>query len=148
NVIKQFGQFTALKGIDLHIQQGEFVCFLGPSGCGKTTLLRAIAGLDLPTSGTIFQNQREMTFLPPEKRDFGIVFQSYALFPNLIVQENISIGLNNQGHSTSEALEIVDEWQHTIGFPSSGQKFPTQLSGGQQQRVALARALALSPGLL
>ncbi|WP_075989375.1 putative 2-aminoethylphosphonate ABC transporter ATP-binding protein [Vibrio fluvialis] len=148
NVIKQFGQFTALKGIDLHIQQGEFVCFLGPSGCGKTTLLRAIAGLDLPTSGAIFQNQHEMTFLPPEKRDFGIVFQSYALFPNLTVQENIAIGLKNQGLSTREALEKVDEWLDTIGLPTSGQKFPNQLSGGQQQRVALARALALSPGLL
>ncbi|WP_029846356.1 ATP-binding cassette domain-containing protein, partial [Vibrio parahaemolyticus] len=81
NVVKQFGQFTALKKISLAIEKGEFVCFLGPSGCGKTTLLRAIAGLDLPTSGAIFQNGQETTFLPPEKRDFGIVFQSYALFP-------------------------------------------------------------------
>lgn len=148
NLVKKFGQFTALKNISLSIEKGEFVCFLGPSGCGKTTLLRAIAGLDLPTSGTIFQHDKETTFLPPEKRDFGIVFQSYALFPNLTVQENIAIGLKNQGMSTKEALEKVDYWLEMIGLPTSAQKFPNQLSGGQQQRVALARALALSPGLL
>ncbi|EHK2773028.1 putative 2-aminoethylphosphonate ABC transporter ATP-binding protein [Vibrio vulnificus] len=148
NVVKQFGQFTALKNISLAIEKGEFVCFLGPSGCGKTTLLRAIAGLDLPTSGAIFQNDQETTFLPPEKRDFGIVFQSYALFPNLTVQENIAVGLKNQGMSNKEALETVEKWLETIGLPTSGEKFPNQLSGGQQQRVALARALALSPGLL
>ncbi len=148
NVVKQFGQFTALKDISLSIEKGEFVCFLGPSGCGKTTLLRAIAGLDLPTSGSIEQNGRDTTFLPPEKRDFGIVFQSYALFPNLTVEENIAIGLKNQGMSTKEALETVESWLETIGLPTSGQKYPNQLSGGQQQRVALARALALSPGLL
>ncbi|MDR9828964.1 putative 2-aminoethylphosphonate ABC transporter ATP-binding protein [Vibrio sp. FNV 38] len=148
NVVKQFGQFTALKHISLAIEKGEFVCFLGPSGCGKTTLLRAIAGLDLPTSGTILQDGEDTTFLPPEKRDFGIVFQSYALFPNLTVQENIAIGLKNQGMSTKEALEKVEYWLETIGLPTSGEKFPNQLSGGQQQRVALARALALSPGLL
>ncbi|MGF1755688.1 putative 2-aminoethylphosphonate ABC transporter ATP-binding protein [Vibrio makurazakiensis] len=148
NVVKTFGQFTALKQISLSIQQGEFVCFLGPSGCGKTTLLRAIAGLDLPTSGSIEQNGVDTTFLPPEKRDFGIVFQSYALFPNLTVQENIAIGLKNQGMSNKEALDTVDSWLETIGLPTSGFKYPNQLSGGQQQRVALARALALSPGLL
>ncbi|MFA0441031.1 phosphonate ABC transporter ATP-binding protein [Vibrio sp. 10N.286.49.C2] len=148
NVVKQFGQFTALKEISLSISRGEFVCFLGPSGCGKTTLLRAIAGLDLPTSGRICQDDKETTFLPPEKRDFGIVFQSYALFPNLTVQENIAVGLKNQGLSNKEALEKVEHWLEMIGLPTSGNKFPNQLSGGQQQRVALARALALSPGLL
>ncbi|KJY82802.1 phosphonate ABC transporter ATP-binding protein [Vibrio galatheae] len=148
NVVKQFGQFTALKQISLAIEKGEFVCFLGPSGCGKTTLLRAIAGLDLPTSGAIYQGGQETTFLPPEKRDFGIVFQSYALFPNLTVQENIAIGLKNQGLSNQEALHKVEYWLEMIGLPTSGEKYPNQLSGGQQQRVALARALALSPGLL
>ncbi len=148
NVVKHFGQFTALKKISLSIEKGEFICFLGPSGCGKTTLLRAIAGLDLPSSGAIFQNQIDTTFLPPEKRDFGIVFQSYALFPNLTVQENIAVGLKNQGLSTRDALEKVEYWLETIGLPTSGEKYPSQLSGGQQQRVALARALALSPGLL
>lgn len=145
---KKFGQFSALKEISLAIKQGEFVSFLGPSGCGKTTLLRAIAGLDLPTTGEIFQSGQDTTFLPPEKRDFGIVFQSYALFPNLTVEENIAVGLKNKGLSNQQALSQVAQWLETIGLPTSGQKYPNQLSGGQQQRVALARALALSPGLL
>ncbi|MEZ8825407.1 putative 2-aminoethylphosphonate ABC transporter ATP-binding protein [Vibrio amylolyticus] len=148
NLVKKFGAFAALKQISLSIQQGEFVCFLGPSGCGKTTLLRAIAGLDLPTSGQIHQDGKETTFLPPEKRDFGIVFQSYALFPNLTVQENIAIGLKNKGLSNSQAFKEVEYWLDMIGLPTSGEKYPNQLSGGQQQRVALARALALSPGML
>jgi len=148
NLVKQFGNFTALNDISLQINQGEFICFLGPSGCGKTTLLRAIAGLDLATSGSILQDGKDTTFLPPEKRDFGIVFQSYALFPNLTVAENISVGLHNQGKSVAEAVDIVNHWLGIIGLADSAPKYPNQLSGGQQQRVALARALALSPGLL
>ncbi|MCW8331283.1 putative 2-aminoethylphosphonate ABC transporter ATP-binding protein [Photobacterium sp. SDRW27] len=148
NVSKQYGQFTALKDISLDIHKGEFICFLGPSGCGKTTLLRAIAGLDLASSGKITQNGIDTTFLAPEKRDFGIVFQSYALFPNLTVAENISLGLRNQGKSLKEVDDIVIKWLDIIGLPDSGIKYPNQLSGGQQQRIALARALSLSPGLL
>lgn len=148
NVEKKFGQFTALQQISLSIKQGEFVCFLGPSGCGKTTLLRSIAGLDPVTSGRIFQAGVEITHLPPEKRDFGIVFQSYALFPNLSVHENIAIGLHNKGLANIECNDLVNEWLAMIGLSSEANKFPSQLSGGQQQRVALARALALSPGLL
>ncbi|MDR9826263.1 putative 2-aminoethylphosphonate ABC transporter ATP-binding protein [Vibrio sp. FNV 38] len=145
---KHFGDFTALNHISLDIQEGEFVCFLGPSGCGKTTLLRAIAGLELPSEGRILQAQRDITLLPPEQRDFGIVFQSYALFPNLTVAENIAFGLTNQGMKKQEALEKVRQWLDLVDLPNSENKFPAQLSGGQQQRVALARALALSPGLL
>ncbi len=148
NVVKQFGQFTALQNISFSIKQGEFVCFLGPSGCGKTTLLRGIAGLEPVTSGSIFQAVKEITHLPPEQRDFGIVFQSYALFPNLTVQDNIAIGLSNQGVSALECNQLVDKWLKMIGLQSEASKYPNQLSGGQQQRVALARALALSPGLL
>ncbi|PSW18244.1 putative 2-aminoethylphosphonate ABC transporter ATP-binding protein [Photobacterium sanctipauli] len=148
NVSKQYGQFTALNNISLAINKGEFVCFLGPSGCGKTTLLRAIAGLDLASSGTIIQDNKETTFLAPEKRDFGIVFQSYALFPNLTVAENIALGLRNQGKDNKTVTDIVNTWLNTIGLPDSGHKYPNQLSGGQQQRIALARALSLSPGLL
>lgn len=148
NVVKQFGQFTALQQISFSIKQGEFVCFLGPSGCGKTTLLRGIAGLEPVTSGAIFQAGTEITHLPPEKRDFGIVFQSYALFPNLTVQDNIAIGLHNQGLSSLKCNELVDQWLTMVGLQSEANKYPAQLSGGQQQRVALARALALSPGLL
>ncbi|MDN2481663.1 putative 2-aminoethylphosphonate ABC transporter ATP-binding protein [Vibrio agarivorans] len=148
NLSKHFGDFTALKHISLDIKEGEFICFLGPSGCGKTTLLRAIAGLELPSEGQILQAQRDITLLPPEQRDFGIVFQSYALFPNLTVAENIAFGLTNQGMKKQEALEKVREWLELVDLPHSEHKFPAQLSGGQQQRVALARALALSPGLL
>lgn len=148
NVSKQYGQFTALDNISLEIPKGEFVCFLGPSGCGKTTLLRAIAGLDLASSGKITQDGKETTFLAPEKRDFGIVFQSYALFPNLTVAENISLGLRNQGKDNKTVTDTVNHWLKVIGLPDSGIKYPNQLSGGQQQRVALARALSLSPGLL
>ncbi|NQZ12492.1 MAG: ATP-binding cassette domain-containing protein, partial [Algicola sp.] len=119
NLVKKFGDFTALNDISLQINQGEFICFLGPSGCGKTTLLRAIAGLDLATSGSILQDGKDTTFLPPEKRDFGIVFQSYALFPNLTVAENISVGLHNQGKSVAEAVDIVNHWLGIIGLSDS-----------------------------
>ena len=145
---KRFGDFTALKDISLSVNKGEFICFLGPSGCGKTTLLRMIAGLEVCQQGEIWQDGTHITALPPEQRDFGIVFQSYALFPNLSVCENIGFGLRNQGQSKREVEKNVDEWLEIIGLPDSGPKFPSQLSGGQQQRVALARALALSPGLL
>ena len=148
NLKKQFGQFTALNDISLAIEKGEFICFLGPSGCGKTTLLRMIAGLESCEQGEIWQDGADITHLPPEKRDFGIVFQSYALFPNLTVFENIAIGLRQQGAGKAAIEQQVNHWLNTTGLPQIGDKFPGQLSGGQQQRVALARALILSPGLL
>jgi iron(III) transport system ATP-binding protein len=145
---KRFGQFTALDRIDLEIPSNEFVCFLGPSGCGKTTLLRAIAGLDAQTEGRIWQAGREISSLPPSERDFGIVFQSYALFPNLSVRANVGYGLKSRGVARAQIDARVDELLTLVGLPDSGAKYPSQLSGGQQQRVALARALATSPGLL
>jgi len=145
---KQFGSFVALEDISLEILPGEFVCFLGPSGCGKTTLLRAIAGLDIQTSGRIFQGGKEISNLPSSQRDFGIVFQSYALFPNLTVTANIGYGLVSRGLPRVEIETRVNDLLRLVGLPESGRKYPAQLSGGQQQRVALARALALSPGLL
>ncbi len=145
---KRFGKFTALADIDLAIGEGEFVCFLGPSGCGKTTLLRAIAGLDPQSKGTIIQAGRDISYLPPAQRDYGIVFQSYALFPNLTVAENVGYGLVNRRMKAAEIARRVEELLAMIGMPGSGPKFPAQLSGGQQQRVALARALATRPGLL
>lgn len=148
NLYKAFGDFYALKDISLDINQGEFVCFLGPSGCGKTTLLRAIAGLDLQTSGTIKQDGRDISNLPPTERDFGIVFQSYALFPNLTVEKNIAFGLENSGLAREAISARVRELLELIGLPEQAKKHPAQLSGGQQQRVALARAIAMSPGLL
>ncbi len=148
DVTKSFGDFTALKGVSLTVGEGEFVCFLGPSGCGKTTLLRAIAGLDIQTSGTIHQAGRDISALPPEERDFGIVFQSYALFPNLTVRQNIGFGLVNRGLKRAAIEARVDELLALIGLTDQGRKYPSQISGGQQQRVALARALAPNPGLL
>ena len=145
---KLFGTFTALKDISLEIFPREFVCFLGPSGCGKTTLLRAIAGLDVQTSGRIFQGGKEISALPSSHRDFGIVFQSYALFPNLNVSANIGYGLVSRGMPRVEIETRVNDLLRLVGLPDSGRKYPAQLSGGQQQRVAVARALALSPGML
>ncbi len=148
NLSKRFGDFSALGDVSLDIVEGEFVCFLGPSGCGKTTLLRAIAGLDPQTSGTIRQKGRDVSALPPAQRDFGIVFQSYALFPNLTVADNVGYGLVSRRQNKAAILKRVNELLALVGLPDAGPKYPAQLSGGQQQRVALARALATSPGLL
>jgi iron(III) transport system ATP-binding protein len=145
---KRYGDFTALSDISLDVGEGEFVCFLGPSGCGKTTLLRAIAGLDPQTSGTIRQKERDVSALPPSARDFGIVFQSYALFPNLTVADNVGYGLVSRRQKRAEIAQRVTELLALVGMPDAGSRYPAQLSGGQQQRVALARALATSPGLL
>lgn len=145
---KTFGEFVALRDISLDVHEGEFVCFLGPSGCGKTTLLRAIAGLDIQTSGSILQAGRDISVLPPAGRDFGIVFQSYALFPNLTVEQNIAYGLESVRMRKADVSARVQEMLELIGLPDQGDKYPAQLSGGQQQRVALARAMATSPGLL
>ncbi len=148
NIYKQFGSFVALKGVYLDIYPGEFVCLLGPSGCGKTTLLRIICGLDPQTSGRVIQDGKDVSDLPPSKRDFGIVFQSYALFPNLTAAQNIAYGLENAGFSKAQITTRVTELLEKVGLGQIGNKYPAQMSGGQQQRVALARALALSPGLL
>ena len=148
NLWKAFGDFYALKDISLDIEDGEFVCFLGPSGCGKTTLLRAIAGLDLQTSGTVEQAGQDISTLPPAQRDFGIVFQSYALFPNLTIEKNIAYGLENTGHNKAEVKARVDELLNLVNLTDQAKKYPAQLSGGEQQRIALARAIATSPGLL
>ncbi len=148
NVNKRFGSFQALSEISLTINEGEFVCFLGPSGCGKTTLLRAIAGLDPQSSGSIHQAGRDISALPPSQRDFGIVFQSYALFPNLTVAKNVGYGLENRKMKRADIDKRVTELLATVGLADQAAKYPSQLSGGQQQRVALARALATSPGLL
>jgi iron(III) transport system ATP-binding protein len=145
---KFFGDFQALKDISLDVYEGEFVCFLGPSGCGKTTLLRAIAGLDVQTSGHIVQGGNEISSLPVTERDFGIVFQSYALFPNLTVEANVGYGLKGRKDNGNAANDRVGELLALVGLGDQRRKYPAQLSGGQQQRVALARALAMSPGLL
>lgn len=145
---KSYGSFTALQSINLQIRRGELVCFLGPSGCGKTTLLRAIAGLEAQTSGEIWQDGKNISQLPASQRDYGIVFQSYALFPNLTVADNVAYGLVSQRQPKALVAQKVQSLLDTVGLSVSGGKYPAQLSGGQQQRVALARALAMSPGLL
>ncbi len=148
NLWKNFGDFTALREISLDVIEGEFLCFLGPSGCGKTTLLRAIAGLDLQSRGKVEQAGKDVSNLPPAERDFGIVFQSYALFPNLTIEKNISYGLENAKRTKPEIKARVTELLELVGLPEQGKKYPAQLSGGQQQRIALARAIATNPGLL
>ena len=148
SLTKYFGTFCALSDISFSIARGEFICFLGPSGCGKTTLLRCIAGLETQTDGGIHADGRDISWLPPSQRDFGIVFQSYALFPNLTVAANIGFGLVNQRMSRDAIGRRVDELLALVDLSGHTDKYPAQLSGGEQQRVALARALAPSPGLL
>ena len=145
---KEFGEFAALRGVSLEVAAGELVCFLGPSGCGKTTLLRIVAGLETQSAGTVVQRGRDISRLAPMERDYGIVFQSYALFPNLSVADNVAYGLVNRGTAAGARAARVNELLALVGLPESGAKFPAQLSGGQQQRVALARALATAPALL
>jgi iron(III) transport system ATP-binding protein len=145
---KAFGSFIALQDVDLAIDSGELVCFVGPSGCGKTTLLRIIAGLETQTRGRVIQNGKDISSAPPSARDYGIVFQSYALFPNLTIYDNVAYGLVNRRRARNEIQARVHELLKLVGLPDAGPKYPSQLSGGQQQRIALARALATAPALL
>ena len=147
-ITKKFGQFVALRGITLAIEPGEFVCFLGPSGCGKTTLLRIIAGLERQNTGSVTMGGRDVSGLPPSQRNYGIVFQSYALFPNLTVARNIAYGLETRKLDRGRIEARVNELLELIGLPAHRHRYPAQLSGGEQQRIALARALAPSPALL
>ena len=145
---KSFGKFEALKSILLEVRRGELVVFLGPSGCGKTTLLRIVAGLETQDTGRIVQDGRDVSRVPAIRRDYGIVFQSYALFPNLTIHDNVAYGLVNRRRGRKAIEERVRELLKLVGLPDSGSKYPGQLSGGQQQRIALARALATAPSLL
>ncbi len=148
HIRKEFGSFVALNDVNLAVKPGELVCFLGPSGCGKTTLLRIIAGLEVQSAGKIVQAGRDISLLPPMQRDYGIVFQSYALFPNLTVAENVAYGLVNRRVAKKPREARVAELLSLVGLAGSGRKFPAQLSGGEQQRIAIARAIATSPGLM
>ncbi|MCA3847215.1 MAG: ATP-binding cassette domain-containing protein, partial [Burkholderia sp.] len=145
---KRYNDTQVLTDINLSVMKGEMICFLGPSGCGKTTLLRIIAGLETQNAGHIMQDGRDISRLPPQLRDYGIVFQSYALFPNLTVYDNVAYGLVNRKMKRDAIHERVHTLLALVGLPDSHRKHPGQLSGGQQQRIALARALATSPGLL
>jgi iron(III) transport system ATP-binding protein len=147
-VHKTFGRFPALTGVSLEALSGEFLCILGPSGCGKTTLLRVVAGLEPQDSGRVFLGGRDVSRLPVSRRNVGIVFQSYALFPNLTAGRNVGYGLRGGQRDREEITRRVEELLQLVGLQGLAEKYPAQLSGGQQQRVALARAMALSPDLL
>jgi putative spermidine/putrescine transport system ATP-binding protein len=145
---KRFGTTTAVHDFNLEAEKGEFVSFLGPSGCGKTTTLRMIAGFEQPTAGTITVDGTDITNRPPNRRNIGMVFQSYALFPNMTVADNIGFGLRVRKQPKDRIRSRVAELLELINLPDKGGRFPYQLSGGQQQRVALARALAIEPEVL
>jgi putative spermidine/putrescine transport system ATP-binding protein len=148
DIQKRFGDVPAVLDFNLAAERGEFVSFLGPSGCGKTTTLRMIAGFEQPTEGTIVVDGRDITHRPPNRRNVGMVFQSYALFPNMTVADNIGFGLKVRKTPKDGIRKKVDELLGIINLPDKGDRYPYQLSGGQQQRVALARALAIEPQVL
>ena len=148
HINKEFAKAVAVNDFNLSAEQGEFVSFLGPSGCGKTTTLRMIAGFELPTAGKIQIDGKDLTFVPPNKRNVGMVFQSYALFPNMTVAGNIAYGLKVSGKPNAEIKQRVDEMLALIHMDGFSGRYPSQISGGQQQRVALARALAIRPRVL
>jgi len=148
DVTKAFGAVRALDGLSLNLQPGEMVALLGPSGCGKTTALRILAGLDEPTSGSVAVDGSDITAVAPNKRDMGMVFQAYSLFPHLTVLDNVAFGLKLRGRSKAERTTLAGDMLDLVGLAEHKQKYASQLSGGQQQRVALARALAIKPRVL
>ena len=148
NISKHFGSLVAVQDVDLVIEPGEFICFLGPSGCGKTTLLRIITGFEQQTIGNLIYDRKVINDVIPQKRDFGIVFQSYALFPNMTVHQNIAFGLNMRKVPKKLSDERVSEILQLVGLTEWERHYPSQLSGGQQQRVALGLAIAIKPKVL
>ncbi|MEN9936388.1 MAG: hypothetical protein RLZZ387_2967 [Chloroflexota bacterium] len=148
DIHKTYGQTVAVERFELAIERGEFVSFLGPSGCGKTTTLRMVAGFETPSAGRIIIDGADVTGTPPNRRSIGMVFQSYALFPNMTVAANIGFGLKVAGRPKAEIDARVEEMLRIIHMEAYARRYPYQLSGGQQQRVALARALAIRPQVL
>ncbi|CUP51787.1 MAG: ATP-binding cassette domain-containing protein [Clostridium baratii] len=148
NINKYFGKFHVLKDINISIKKGEFICLLGPSGCGKTSLLRIIAGLERENSGTISLENNDITNLSTRERNVGIVFQSYALFPNMTGEENITFGLKNKKLQDNKIKEILNETVKLVQLEGIAKKYPSEMSGGQMQRIALARAIAMEPNIL
>jgi putative spermidine/putrescine transport system ATP-binding protein len=147
-VQRHYGSVAALAGLDLEINDGEFVALLGPSGCGKTTALRILGGFDFPTAGRVLVDDVDVTHVPPNKRDMGMVFQSYSLFPNMDARNNVAFGLRMRGQDKQTRLKRADELLELVGLSANADRYAHQLSGGQQQRVAIARALAIEPKVL
>jgi putative spermidine/putrescine transport system ATP-binding protein len=145
---REFGDVVALDGISLALEEGEFVSFLGPSGCGKTTALRLVAGFDRPDAGRIVVDGRDMTRVSPNRRNMGMVFQAYSLFPNMTAERNVAFGLKVRGVSGEKRAAKIAELLELVGLGHAAKRYPHQLSGGMQQRVALARALAIEPRVL
>jgi putative spermidine/putrescine transport system ATP-binding protein len=148
DVRRVFGTMSALDGLSLRIEPGELLALLGPSGCGKTTALRLLAGFDSPTSGSVLVDDKDISRMPANKRDMGMVFQSYSLFPTMSATDNVAFGLRMRGQSTRDRRGRAGELLELVGLAEHARKYPHQLSGGQQQRVALARALAVRPRVL
>jgi putative spermidine/putrescine transport system ATP-binding protein len=148
NLHRHFGPVKALNGIDISLGEGEFLSLLGPSGCGKTTALRLVAGFDRPNKGRILVDGKDITGVAPNKRDMGMVFQAYSLFPNMTARQNVEFGLRIRGRDKSARRGRVDDLLELVGLGHAGDRYPFQLSGGMQQRVALARALAIEPRVL
>jgi putative spermidine/putrescine transport system ATP-binding protein len=148
NVRRVFGAMSALNGLNLRIEPGELLALLGPSGCGKTTALRLLAGFDQPTSGSVLVDGQDVSRVPANKRDMGMVFQSYSLFPTMSSIDNVAFGLRMRGQGGGKRRKRAAELLELVGLGEHTKKYPHQMSGGQQQRVALARALAISPRVL
>ena len=148
NAVKRYGDFTALNGVSLDIQEGEFFTLLGPSGCGKTTLLRMIAGFNSIEGGDFYFGEKRINDVPAHKRDIGMVFQNYAIFPHLTVRENVAYGLKARKMPAKEIKPKVDEALELVQISHLADRKPNELSGGQQQRVALARAFVIEPSVL
>jgi putative spermidine/putrescine transport system ATP-binding protein len=148
NLQRNFGPVRALDGIEIALGEGEFLSLLGPSGCGKTTALRLVAGFDRPDGGAILVDGKDLTHVPPSKRDMGMVFQAYSLFPNMTARQNVEYGLKIRGKDKTVRRKRVQELLELVGLGHAADRYPHQLSGGMQQRVALARALAIEPRVL